>query len=208
MKNTILFFLICFFFSCSPPQHKNKIELNFNEEIKDFIVNKIIETDTWGEEIKRGDYYFSKKEEQDDVYSYIYECNDTSYGVTCGIEISIFKKYIIGDINNDGMDDILIESFIRSYRMYKYYYLIFINNSNKFNYTNIFHLNEGKIDKIKIENGKIYGEVNTYNGVEDPLCCPSLIYKITLKYSSNNVELENKRFLKRKNWERIWRKEE
>jgi hypothetical protein len=111
--------------------------------------------------------------------------------------LEVDKKITYGDLNMDSQMDCVIEVRSMAGTGCTYYYLIFIKKDGiyeyktyftpSFNFEN-FRVYESPINKIKILDSKIIGEVFAYSYL-DAHCCPSKKIRVSYEFRKNNINL-------------------
>jgi len=120
--------------------------------------------------------------------------------------VEISKDFIVGDLNNDGISDIYIQTFTSGGwgggNVTWGEIFVFISKKNKYvlriSPRNIIDYGCAKgasFSISKIENGLLIGESYCF-AEDDPQCCASLHYKIKLKFTGKELILHSKEKLK------------
>jgi hypothetical protein len=98
------------------------------------------------------------------------------------------RKYLLGDLNNDGYDDLVVQYMLdgknqedRGSGTAFYEIAVFINNEGKYKYHSSIEAEGGRLAYkiLKINNGFLFAKTKEYSE-DDGMCCPSI--KVNLKY--------------------------
>ena len=126
---------------------------------------------------------------------------DYGQGMRTSYHFSTLKKdHAFGDLNNDGKEDLVLKLYSNTGGNSDYLDLcVFIQTSTGWKLFNIHPSSDealkgcetGQFIPQTIENGLLVGESLCYTET-DPRCCPSLKYKTTLKWVSNELRFVTK----------------
>lgn len=182
MKTTILFISMLCFLNCNG-QNKNSDAKTTGSTSDYSSIFKILK-DNLIKNVKRDNPDFEVENyDTNDYFSLDLRFEGAPYG---GLYFSKKKEdQITGDLNADGVDDIVVsvESNSGGNSSYTNYYL-FLSNNGKYELSNPDSWDipaqcdkegYGRFVLMKISNGKLIGESQCMTD-DDPRCCPSVIY--------------------------------